>query len=279
MPSSMEYSAIYMDRRALSYLREYLKCEGEFGGSVFVNIDTAHIARRLKYAGILESFTGPEIVRNEELGTMFERWDGHTSILSPLGEYLKAAALDMFSARSAFDMNFWTVRQLLDIWPLKWLEEASAHQHKLRESPSRHSVTNFMSVFQMEFPLDESIRQYLRDRIRAGAEAPIRQVALPAQFVDVPVQVDRSASAPKNFEDEFSFDDASNVQLDDDGFPLVLAQPDPDDAEEDAGDFDFGELPDEAAGDQDQGADEASFEEDDTGPTLTAEEEADGWSI
>ena len=275
MPKSSEYSAVYMDRRSLMYLRQYLECEGEFGGSVFVNIDTAHVARRLKYAGILESFTGPELIRNEELGTVRESWEGHASILSPLGEYLKAVALDMFSARSAFEMNFWTVRTLLDIWPLKWLEEASAHQHKLRESPSRHSVTNFMSVFQMEFPLDESIRQYLRDRIRAGAEAPIRQVALPAQFVDVPVQVDRSASAPKNFEDEFSFDDASNVKLDEDGFPLALTQEEPD-----AADFDFGAddaLPDEEAGNQDQGADEEAFEED--GPTLTPEEEADGWSI
>ena len=274
-----DYGATYMDRRALMYLREYVKGETDFGGSIFSNVDTAHVASRLKYAGILESFTGPEITVSQETGVRMESWEGHTSVLSLLGEYLKE--IQQQNYKNAFEFNFWSLKTILDVFPAKWLQDASDHQHESRESPSRHVVTNLMAVFQLEFPLDENVRRYLADRLKSNPD-PVYIIELPDQFMDVPVQVDATFNTQAQMEADFSFDvEREPVAVDGDGFPLTLGldrAAQSSSLEDEAADFDFGEeLPDEEAGNMDQGGDDADFADD--GPLLTPEEEADGWQV
>ena len=278
-----EDRAVYMDRRSLTYLREYVRGETDFGGSMIANADTAIYARRLKYAGILAEFSEPRVVISEE-GARFDDWGNHTSLLSPIGEYLRRVYETLLSDRSPFEFNFWVVNRILDIFPMSWLKAASDHQHLQREMPSTHLVTNFMAVFQMEFPLDPIARAYLQERIASGREAPLIDVELPGQYVDVPVQVDATFVSPSALEDDFSFEvDREPITLDGDGFPVTLGlgrATEPAMVEDDAADFDFGagdELPDEEAGNMDQGGDDEDFA--DEGPMLTPEEEADGWQV
>lgn len=136
----------YMDRRAAMYLREW--SETAIGNTGMVSEVSTACHRRLERAGLVKDY------------------DGRNCTLTSLGMYIVECMKEMGN------LNFFTIPMLLDIWPLFWLQEASARSHKLRETPSEHTIINFLAVFQLEFPLDEPLKEYMRARSRASALDP-----------------------------------------------------------------------------------------------------------
>jgi hypothetical protein len=161
----MLYDPAYMDRRSIMFMRSWLENSiGDVGQVAPIYLNHAY---KLIWAGIIEGVDD----------------DGSVTI-TELGMYV----VDKLAAQS---FNFFPLWQVMDIWPIEWIEAASARSHQLREAPSEHTVINFMSVFQLEFPLDESVKSYVRDRIRANADgrkwaASPYTGKLPPQLVDWP---------------------------------------------------------------------------------------------